>query len=189
MVDRYPDWTKQQLMLLWFWNSLQEAYEADDRSSLDVQIVRGGIATGFSEMGVLVWLPAGENETDPNVHSRRVNISAEIPELSRGAEAVAVFDQLHREGLIHATLGRGDSAVFYDLSNDGRISIGKFPEPGEKLAAALDAVRLSIEQDTSITETQRQSRLSAVTQTATLLNTIPELGQKAVGALQRVLSG
>lgn len=141
-------------------------------------------------MGVLVYLPVGPGEdVDPNVHSRPVNVSDEIPELSRGAEAVAVFEQLYREGLIHATFGRVGSVVFYNLSNEGRVQIGKFPEPGEKFAAALDAVRLSIEQDTSATDTQRQSRLSAVSQTVTLLNTIPELGRKAADALERLAGG
>ena len=155
-----------------------------------MQLARGGIASGLSEMGVIVWVPVGEGENaDPNIHSRPVSISDEITELSRGAEAVAVFDQLYREGLIHATLGKADSAVFHNLSNEGRVQIGKFPEPGKKLAAALDAVRLSIEQNTPATDAQRQSWLSALSQTATLLNTTPELGQKAADALGQLASG
>lgn len=187
-MERYPDWTKQQLMLLWSWDKLQEAYDAGDRSSLRVQIDPG--FPGISGMGVHVWLPVDpEEEGDPNVHSRRVNVSEEIPELSRGAEAVAVFEQLRREGLIAATIGRANSGAFHDLSNEGRVQIGKFPEPGQKLAAALEAVLVSIEQDPTATDAQRQSRLSVVSQTATLLNTVPELGRKVARALEQMAGG
>jgi len=176
-------------MLLWFWNKIQEAYDAEDRSKLAVQLGRGGIAWAGIPMDVTVWLPVGPDEPDPNVHSREVRISEEIPELSRGAEAVAVFDRLVRGGYVAATVDPSGLGSFYDLTDKGRVDIGKFPEPGQKLAAALEAVLVSIEQDTSTTDEQRRSRLSAVVQTVTLLNTMPELGQKAANALERLAGG
>jgi hypothetical protein len=76
-------------MLLRFWNKLQGAYDKGV-AELNMQIVRGG-----DQAGVHVWVPVDEtDDVDPNIHSRRVNVSDEIPELTRGAEAVAVFDRL-----------------------------------------------------------------------------------------------
>ena len=68
-------------------------------------IVRGG-----SEVGVYVDVPVGPEYPDPNRHSRRVNISNVISELSRGGEAVAVFERLRREEHIYVDLGPGGSA-------------------------------------------------------------------------------
>jgi len=54
---------------------------------------------------------------------------------------------------------------------------------------ALEVVLVGIEQDAHVTDVQRRSWLSAVSQTATLLNAMPELGQKAAHALERVVGG
>lgn len=180
-MDYYPEWTKQQLMLLRFWNKLQGAYDKGV-AELNMQIVRGG-----DQAGVHVWVPVDEtDDVDPNIHSRRVNVSDEIPELTRGAEAVAVFDRLWREKLIHANLGPAGSAVFYDLSNKGRVEIGKHPEQGLILAAAFQAVLSNIEQDTSTTDSQRQAWLPALAQMLTVLNNAPELGHKVLVVMAQV---
>jgi hypothetical protein len=173
VLGDYPDWTKQLLMLLWFWNKLQEACESADRSALTISIVRGG-----SEVGVCVDVPVVD--TDPNIHSRRVNVSDEIPELSRSGEAVAVFERLRLEKYIHAALGPSDSGIFLDLSSKGRVEIGKFPEPGKRLAEAFEAVRQRIEQDRSLTENQRAERLDTLTKVVTLLNSSREIGQSVM---------
>lgn len=183
-MDSYPEWTKQQLMLLWFWNRLQDAYRKGV-GEFHVQLVRGG-----DQAGVHVWLPVDEtDDMDPNIHSRRVNVSDEIPEVGLGAEAVAVFERLRREQYVHANVGRADSAVFYDLTTKGRVDIGKFPEPGKRLAAAFEAVRRGIEHDTPATDPQRQAWLPALSQMSALLNNAPELGQKVSDALERAAGG
>jgi hypothetical protein len=87
--DRYPDWTKAQLMLLLLWNKLQEAYDRGD-SEVGLMIVRGS-----DEVGVYVGTP-------------RVSVSDEISELNRPGEAVAVFDRLWQEGYLHGASGAGD---------------------------------------------------------------------------------
>lgn len=183
-MDNYPEWTKQQLMLLWFWNKLQDAYRKGV-GEFHVLLVRGG-----SQAGVRVFLPVDETDSmDPNIHSREVNVSEEIPELELGAEAVAVFERLRREQYIHANVGRADSGIFYDLTTKGHVDIGKFPEPGRKLAAAFEAVRRGIEQDTPTTDPQRRAWLPALSQMSTLLNSAPELGQKVSDALERAAGG
>jgi hypothetical protein len=182
-MNRYPEWTKQQLMLLWFWNKLQDAY-GKGVTDLRVRIDRGG-----DQAGVYVWVPVDETEdVDPNIHSRVVNVSDEIPELTRGAEAAAVFDRLWREELIHATLGQAGSAVFYDLSNKGRVDIGKHPEQGRMLAAAFEEVLNDIKQDPSTTVSQRQSWLPTLVQVVTLLKNAPELGDEVLEVLAEIAS-
>lgn len=135
-------------------------------------------------------MPVDETDgMDPNIHSRRINISEEIPELGLGAEAVAVFERLRREQYVHANVGRVDDAIFYDLTSKGRVDIGKLPEPGRRLAEAFDAVLLDIEQDTPTTDPRRQTWLPALSQIAALLNNAPELGQKVSDALERAAGG
>ena len=135
-------------------------------------------------------MPVDEtDEVDPNIHSREVNVSEEIPELGLGAEAVAVFERLRRKQYIHATVGQVGSGIFYDLATKGHVDIGKFPEPGKKLAAAFEAVRRGIEQDTPTTDPQQRAWLPALSQMSTLLNNAPELGQKVSDALGRAAGG
>ena len=189
-MDRYSDWTKQQLMLLWFWNRLQEAYEADDRSSLQVQLVRGGITWGGRPMDVHVWVPlAPGDDVDPNVHSRRVSISHEIPELSRGAEAVAVFDRLVRGRYIDATVEPSGAGVFYDLTDKGRIDIGKFPDPDRRLIEAFEAAQRAVEHDGSLTAAERASRLEALSRIIGLLNSVSGLGRQVLDWLPNAGGG
>jgi hypothetical protein len=172
-------------MLLWFWNRLQGMYDAGDRSSPDMMIIRAG-----GEVGVYVYVPVGAgDDVDPNVHSRRVNISDEIPELRRGAEAVAVFDRLRQEGYVRAILGNAGSAVFHDLTGKGRVDIGKFPDPDRRLAEAFEAVRWRVEQDASLTTAQRADRLDSLTKVVTLLNNTAGLGQQVLDQLSHRVGG
>ncbi len=106
-----------------------------------------------------------------------VNVSDEIPELSRGGEAVAVFDLLRREEFLHLGYGRkqnsdgADTApILYNLSTKGRIDIGKVPDPQTRLAHALAAASRAIEQDQSIPESKRRDVLDAATKLSTLAN-------------------
>lgn len=184
----YPDWTKQQLLLLWFWNRLQDAYDSGE-SSLSLGVVRGG-----DDAGVYAWVPVGDSEEgDPNVHSRQVNISDEIAELKRGGEAVAVFDRLWREGYIDVNFGsrdpfsEGGMPTLLDLTNRGRADIGKFPDPDRRLAAALEAVRHSIgkEPDTP----HKGQRLETVERMISLVNNSREVGTVVIKALGQIGGG
>src|SRR5919112_2376246 len=109
MSRNYPEWTRSQLMLLFLWNKLQEAFDQGE-SELNLLVVRGG-----DQAGVQAGYPD------------QVNVSDEIPELSRGGEAVAVFDRLWREGYIHVGFGsqnptfHNTTPVLYGLSTEGLI--------------------------------------------------------------------
>jgi hypothetical protein len=87
--NNYPEWTKEQLLLLLIWNKLQEAYDSGE-SELRVSISRGGDDTGvrlaYSTMAI--------------------NVSDEIPELKRGGEAVAVFESLRQGGYFYGDFPR-----------------------------------------------------------------------------------
>jgi len=181
-LDRYPDWTKQQLLLLWFWNTSQEAYDAGDRSALTMQVVQAG-----SEVGVYVDVPVGPDYPDPNRHSRRVNISNEISELSRGGEAVAVFERVRREEHIYLDLGPGGSAVFRGLSPAGLFHIGKYPDQARRLIEAFEEVRRGIERDTSSNDPQRGQRLAALAQIVSILNGSQELAHSVVDKWQWII--
>ncbi len=176
-------------MLLWLWNRLQDAYAVGNRSELNVQIERGGLMGAGGGLSVLVWVPVGADEPDPNVHSRPVSISDEIPELSRGAEAVAVFDRLAREGYIAVSFGKADSAVFHDLTSKGLIDIGKFPDPDRRLAEAFEAARRVVEHDVSLTASERADRLEAIEKILSLLNSVSGLGRQALEMLSHTGGG
>jgi len=163
----YPEWTKYQLMLLLLWNKLQEAYDNGD-SELRLHVVRGGPYTG-----VHAGTPAA-------------NVSDEIPELSRGGEAVSVFDRLRREGYLHVGFGRQNptftntTPVLYGLSTAGLIDIGKFPDPDEKLAHAFEVAREVLARESGIPLEEKQDMLDTMTKVRTLLNNVGGLG-KVVG--------
>lgn len=184
----YPDWTKQQLMLLWFWNKLQEAYD-NGESDLRLAVFRGAPHTS-----VRAYVPvSGSEDMDVNVHSRPVNVSDEIPELKRGGEAVAMFDRLWREEYIdvsfggHNPFGEANLPILHNLTTKGRIDIGKFPHPDKRVAAALEAVRRSIEQDPHTP--QRRQRLDALEKMISLVNNSREMGAAIINALGQSGSG
>ncbi len=166
----YPEWTKSQLMLLLLWNKLQKAYDDGD-SELRLYVVRGG-----PETGVHAGNPA-------------VNVSDEISELSRGGEAISVFDRLWREGYVHVSFGSQSpsfahtSPVLYSLSTAGLIDIGKFPNPDEKLAHAFEAARELLAQEPSIPPDEKRDMLDTVTKVTALLNDVRGLGQAVAQGL------
>ncbi|MDP9454632.1 MAG: hypothetical protein M3Q60_02350 [Actinomycetota bacterium] len=154
----YPDWTKSQLLLLFLWNKLQEAW-GSGHSALQLIIYRGSGRTG---------LQVGYPKTD---------VSDELPELSRGGEAVAVFDRLWREDYIHVDFGgysptSAFTPVLLNLSSKGMTDIGKFPDPDAKFAAALAAAYRAIEHEPSIPETQKRDALDTLEKTASLATNV-----------------
>ncbi len=160
----YPEWTKSQLLLLLLWNKQQEAYDDGD-SELRLYVVRGGPDTG-----VHAGTPA-------------VNISDEIPELSRGGEAISVFDRLWREGYLHVSFGSQNPAhtsttpVLYALSTEGLIDIGKFPDPDERLARAFAEARELLARQLNIPPDEKQDMLDTMEKVTSLLNNVGGLGQ------------
>lgn len=169
----YPEWTKAQLLLLFFWNRLQQAYDFGD-SQLRLAVVRSGPYVGVH----VVSLPTA-------------NVSDEIPELSRGGEAVAVFDRLRREELIHVGFGRQNpdnsetQPFLYGISTPGLIDIGKVPDPQARLAHAFAAASRAIQQDESIPEPQKPGALDAATKMSTLVNN----SQMVTQAISQALAG
>lgn len=131
----HPEWTKAQMLLLMFWNKLQEAFD-NGESELQLVVARGGDQTG-------VYIGVGEQQK---------NVSDEIPELRRGGEAVSVFDRLWQERYLHASWGRDTpyntigTPLVTGLSTKGLVDIGKFPDPDQRLAAALEHVQRTIEE-------------------------------------------
>ena len=168
--DRYPDWTKAQLMLLLLWNKLQEAYDSGD-SEVRLMIVRGS-----DEVGVYVGTP-------------RVNVSDEISELSRPGEAVAVFDRLWQEGYLHGGFGRGGpymdiaTGALRGLSTKGLIDIGKFPNPDERMARAFEQAARVLEQNQSIPPAEKRDTLDTIPKTVALLYQVQGLGQAVADRL------
>jgi len=172
----YPEWTKSQLMLLLLWNKLQKAYDDGD-SELRLYIVRGGPDTG-----VHAGYPA-------------VNVSKEIPELSRGGEAISVFDRLWREDYIHVSFGSQNpsfahtSPVLYSLSTAGLVDIGKLPNPDEKLAHAFEEARELLARESSIPPDEKRDMLDTMTKVVALLNDVRGLGQAVAQGLGPVVGG
>ncbi len=170
----YPEWTKSQLLLLLLWNKLQEAYD-EGESELRLFIRRGG-----PDAGVEVGYPEA------------FKVSDEIPELSRGGEAVSVFDRLFREGYVHVGFGsqnpsfEATTPVLYGLSSEGLIDIGKFPNPDERLAQAFAAARDLLAQEPSIPHDEKRDMLDTMEKVISLLNNVRGLGQ-VVG--QKVAEG
>src|SRR3954465_2955172 len=99
--NNYPEWTKEQLLLLMIWNKLQEAYDSGE-SELRVMVVRAdgdnvGVQLGYSTMAV--------------------NVSEEIPELKRGGEAVAVFESRRQGGYLYGDFPRVPQTVETPIIN------------------------------------------------------------------------
>lgn len=161
---RYPEWTKQQLMLLLLWNKLREAYVRGG-SELMLMVARGSGGAGLHML-------TGE----------RTNLADEIPELIGPGEAIAIFDRLRREGYIHVDYGRENPsaevavAVLHGLSIKGLLDIGKFPDPDERLAEAFMSARRLLEQDSSIPQDDKKDVLDTMSKTASLLNNVRGLG-------------
>jgi hypothetical protein len=179
-VSVYREQTKQQLLLLWLWNQMEAAYEAQD-SDLTMQVFPSG-----PNVGVYVDVPV-DDEENPLTRSRRVNISDEIPELDRGGEAFAVFSRLEREGYIFVHPGVAGSAKFRGLSTKGLIEIAKLPEPGKRLAEAFDAVRHNIEQQDLAPEKKR-AWLQTLAHISTLAKNTPDVAQQITDALGQISS-
>jgi hypothetical protein len=164
-VVSYPEWTKSQLLLLLLWNKLQEAYD-EGESELRLFIRRGG-----PDAGIEVGYPEA------------VKVSDEIPELSRGGEAVAVFDRLFREGYVLVGFDSQDRSfeattpVLYGLSTEGMIDIGKFPDPDERLARAFEVARDLLAQEGSVPPDKKRDMLDTMENVASLLNNVGGLGQ------------
>src|SRR5687768_13772560 len=160
---RYPEWTKTQLLLLLLWNKLQEAYDEGD-SELRVIIARGGPEAQFQ-----VGYPP-------------VNVSYEVPELSRVGEAISVFDRLRKEGYVHIDFGRSGpnvdvaTPVLYGLSSKGLVDIGKLPDPDEKLARAFEEAARLLEQEQSIPPEEKRDMLETISKVVALLNNVQGLG-------------
>jgi hypothetical protein len=171
MSRNYPEWTKSQLMLLFLWNKLQEAYDQGE-SELNLLIVRGG-----DQAGVQVGNP------------HQVNVSDEIPELSRGGEAVAVFDRLWREGYIHVGFGDGSptntitTPALYSFSTAGLIDIGKFPDPDERMARAFEEARDLVANDSGIPPDKKTEALDTMSKMIGLFNNVAGLGEWVTRAL------
>jgi hypothetical protein len=163
-VDNFPEWTKSQLLLLLIWNKLQEAYDSGD-SELRVQINRAG----DDRVGVRVGYPT------------YVNVSDEIPELSRGGEAVAVFESLRREGYLIGDFGISpettESPVIYRLSNRGMVDIAKYPDPDRRFAAALAAAYRAINRSNNIPASEKRDMLDTVEKMASLANNVGGLSR------------
>ena len=125
-INNYPEWTKEQLLLLLIWNKLQEAYDRGD-SELRVMIRRGGEGTGV-QLGY--W--------------NTVNVSDEITELRRGGEAVAVFESLRKEGYLHGSFEPGspyttEMATIYRLT--AGCTIIELPPPSMHASYREDLLR------------------------------------------------
>jgi len=165
MSVNYPEWTKSQLMLLLFWNKLQEAFDRG-RSELRLLVVRG----------------EGQTRIMFGDYTDEVNVSDEIPELSRGGEAVAVYDRLRKEGYIHVDYWGVDptneftQAALSGLSTKGLIDIGKFPDPDERLARAFEQARNIVAQDSSIPPDEKQQMLDTMSKMIGLFNNVAGLG-------------
>jgi len=160
----YPEWTKSQLLLLLIWNKLQEAYDSGN-SELRVQVNR----SDGDRVGVRLGYPTS------------VNVSEEIPELSRGGEAVAVFESLRREGFLVGDFPPypedTESPVIYRLSMKGNIDIGKYPDPDKRFAAALSAAYRAIDNSNNIPEPEKRDALDTVEKMASLANNVGGLSR------------
>ena len=116
-------------------------------------------------------------------HGAEVNVSDEIPELSRGGEAVAVYDRLRTEGYIHVDYWGVDptneftQAALSGLSTKGLIDVGKFPDPDERLARAFEQARNIVAQDSSIPPDEKQQMLDTVSKLVGILHSGAGLGQ------------
>jgi hypothetical protein len=160
----YPEWTKSQLLLLLIWNKLQEAYYSGD-SELRVQVNRSdgdrvGVRPGYPES---------------------VNVSEEIPELSRGGEAVAVFESLRREAYLVGDFSPypqdTETPVIYRLSTKGHIDIGKYPDPDKRFAAALSAAYRAIDRSNNIPDPEKRNALDTLEKMASLANNVGGLSR------------
>jgi hypothetical protein len=171
--NNYPEWTKEQLLLLLIWNKLQEAYDSRE-SELRVMVVRAdGANTG-------VYLGGGPTRT---------NVSDEIPELSRGGEAVAVFESLRKGGYLYGDFPGVpqtiDTPVIYRLSPKGMIDLGKYPDPDKRLAAALASVYGAIEREPSIPESEKRDMLDTLEKMASLSNNVAGLARIFIEGLSQ----
>ena len=170
--NKYPEWTKEQLMLLLIWNKLQEAYDS-----------------GESELRVMVVRADGDNT---GVHlgygPTRTNASDEIPELSRGGEAVAVFESLRQGGYFHGDFSIApktiETPVIYRLSHRGLLDIGKYPDPDKRLAAAIAATQRAIRQS-NIPEPEQRDMLDTLEKMASLANNVGGLARAFLEGLSQ----
>ena len=168
----YPEWTKSQLMLLLFWNKLQEAFDRG-RSELRLLVVRG----------------EGQTRIMFGDHTDEGNVSDEIPELSRGGEAVAVYDRLRKEGYIHVDYWGVDptnvvtQAALSGLSTKGLIDIGKFPDPDERLAHAFEVARGLVSQESGIPPDKKVEMLDTMSKMIGLFNNVAGLGDWVIRGL------
>ena len=166
MSRNCPEWTKSQLMLLFLWNKHQEAF-----------------AQGRSELRLFVARVGGQTMILVGDHQKEVNVSDEIPELSRGGEAVAVYDRLRKEGYIHVDyLGMDPmealtQAALSGLSTKGLIDIGKFPDPDERLAHAFEVARELVSQESGIPPDKKMEMLDTMSKMIGLFNNATGLGE------------
>lgn len=172
--DGYPEWTKEQLLLLLIWNKLQETYDSGE-SELRVFIIR---ASG-EDTGVRLGYPTS------------VNVSDEIPELKRGGEAVAVFESLRQGGYFYGDFGTypqtTETPVVYRLSPRGLIDIGKYPDPDERLVAAIAATQRAIKRS-DIPESEKRDMLDTLEKMASLANNVGGLAREFIEGLSQGVS-
>jgi hypothetical protein len=159
-------------MLLFLWNKLQEAF-VQGRSELRLLVVRGG----------------GQTRIMVGDHQKEVNVSDEIPELSLGGEAVAVYDRLRQEGYLHVDYFGMDpmealrQAALTGLSTRGLIDIGKFPDPDERMARAFEEARGLVANDPSIPPDKKAEALDTMLKMIGLFNSTVGLGERVTRAL------
>jgi hypothetical protein len=167
----YPEWTKEQLLLLLIWNKLQEAYDS-----------------GESELRVFISRAGGEDTGIRLGYQTMVNVSDEIPELERGGEAVAVFESLRQGGYFYGDFGRypqtTETPVIYRLSPRGLLDIGKYPDPDKRLAAAIAATQRAINQS-DIPESEKRDMLDTLEKMASLANNVGGLARAFLEGLSR----
>ena len=153
----YPEWTKSQLMLLLFWNKLQEAFDRG-RSELRLLVVRG----------------EGQTRIMFGDHTDEVNVSDEIPELSRGGEAVAVYDRLRKEGYIHVDYWGVDPTNA--LTQAAVLQALRIGGPDERLAHAFEVARGLVSQESGIPPDKKVEILDTMSKMIGLFNNVAGLG-------------
>ncbi len=127
------------------------------------------------------WVQEHQTAEDfePEINVREVQRWGEQQEGLNGSQAVNLFEQLVDEGYL--SVGWLDKqidgypwfrAAPRSLSTKGLIEIGELPDPDARLAAALQATRRAIEQESSIPEEEKRDMLDTLEKMTSLANNV-----------------
>ncbi len=141
MEERYPQLTKDQKMLRFLHERMEEALD------------RGETYINLSYY-------SGERRAGLFIYEGNIDIGEKFG--ARGARAVSIFKRLDRAGYLESDIEHtADSGVtsFRGLLNPGLAEIGELPDARERLLLGLEAAIQMVRDDPNLTPEEKKRKL------------------------------